>query len=162
MATAVLKTPTRLIANMGEIVVLAGDQTGHAILGSCLGVVLYDSQHKLGALAHIVLPQSDGGQGTAGKYVDTAIPWMINALRAYGANTKRLVCKLAGGANMFANDGPLQIGRQNIAAARRQLAIARIHIVAEHVEGTSGRRVTLENQTGEVLVEVAGELTATL
>lgn len=162
MITAVLTTPTQLTANMGEIVLLSGEQTGQAILGSCLGIVLCDPRKQVSALAHVVLPQSEGRSGAAGKFVDTAIPWMINALRGQGADARRLTCKLAGGANMFANNGPFQIGQQNIAVARRELAKVDIRIAAEHLEGTQGRRITFENKTGKVLVEVAGVPAATL
>lgn len=162
MTTAVLTTPTQLTANMGEIVLLSGEQTGQAILGSCLGIILYDTRKQLCALAHVVLPQSEGRAGAPGKFVDTAIPWMINALRGKGADTAKLICKLAGGANMFANNGPFQIGQQNIAVARRELGQAHIRIAAEHLEGTQGRRITIETKTGKVLVEVAGVPAATL
>lgn len=162
MTTAVQTTPTQLTANMGEIVLLSGEQTAQAILGSCLGIVLYDLKRQRGALAHVVLPQSEGRAGAAGKFVDTAIPWMVNALRGKGADTTKLVCKLVGGANMFANNGPIQIGQQNIAVARRELEKAKIRVAAEHLEGTQGRRITFENISGRVLVEVAGVPAASL
>lgn len=162
MTTAVLSTPMQLTANMGEIVLLSGEQTGQAILGSCLGIILYDGRKQLSALAHVVLPQSEGRPGPPGKFVDSAIPWMINSLRSKGADSTRLTCKLAGGANMFANSGPFQIGQQNIAVARRELERTCIRIFAEHLEGTQGRRITFDNKTGKVFVDVAGVPAATL
>lgn len=162
MTTATLTTPMQLTANMGEIVLLSGEQTGQAILGSCLGIVLYDARKQLSALAHVVLPQSEGRNGVPGKFVDTAIPWMINTLRDKGVDPARLTCKLAGGANMFVNSGPFQIGQQNIAVARRELEKANIRVAAEHLEGTQGRRIAFENKSGKVLIEVAGVPAATL
>ena len=43
---------------MGEISVARNDGTLRTLLGSCLGVALYDRRLKLGGLAHVVLPWS--------------------------------------------------------------------------------------------------------
>ena len=41
------------------------------LLGSCVGVVLYDRVARLGGLAHIVLPSARGTVEHLGKYADT-------------------------------------------------------------------------------------------
>ena len=51
-----------------------------AILGSCVGVVLYHPVRKTAAMAHIVLPESAGRDGAAGKFADTSISGMITLL----------------------------------------------------------------------------------
>jgi chemotaxis protein CheD len=147
---------------MGQIAVLTGDERASAVLGSCVGVAIYDEKKKLGALAHIVLPTSAGRPGTPGKFVDTAIVWMINELRSRGADPRKLTCKLTGGATMFATNGPFQIGQQNIDATRQTLAAANVRIVAEHLGGAKGRRITFECDAFKVVVESAGEPSVTL
>jgi chemotaxis protein CheD len=147
---------------MGQIAVLTGDERASAVLGSCVGVAIYDEKKKLGALAHIVLPTSAGRPGTPGKFVDTAIVWMLNELRSRGADPRKLACKLSGGATMFATNGPFQIGQQNIDAARQALAAANVRIVAEHLGGAKGRRITFECDAFKVVVESAGEPSVTL
>jgi chemotaxis protein CheD len=147
---------------MGQIALTKGEDVAHAVLGSCLGLALYDSRQRLGVLAHIVLPAAQGRAGSPGKFADTAIEWMLTAMRRAGADPKRLTCKLTGGANMFAGNGPFQIGQQNIEAARQHLDAARIPIVAEHLGGKCGRRIVFECETGKVAVEVAGQPPVTL
>ena len=89
------------------------------LLGSCVGVVLYDRTSKLGGLAHVVLPSARGPVDHPGKYADTAIPAVIAELeRRLGPRTRtRLTAKLVGGASMFQVDTPaestLNIGRRN-------------------------------------------------
>lgn len=161
--TATLTTRrSETTVGMGQIAVLTGDERASAVLGSCVGVAIYDETKKLGALAHVVLPTSAGRPGTPGKFVDTAITWMLNELRSRGADPRKLRCKLTGGATMFAANGPFQIGQQNIDATRQALAAANVRIVAEHLGGAKGRRITFECDAFTIVVESAGETSVTL
>jgi chemotaxis protein CheD len=160
-ATLTTRRPETMVG-MGQIAVLIGDERASAVLGSCVGVALYDEKRKLGTLAHIVLPTSAGRPGLPGKFVDTAIVWMLNELRSRGADPRRLTCKLAGGATMFASNGPFQIGQQNIDATRQTLQAANVRIVAEHLGGCKGRRISFDCETFAVVVETAGETSAKL
>ena len=159
-ATLTTRRPETTVG-MGQIAVLTGDERASAVLGSCVGVAIYDETKKLGALAHVVLPTSAGRPGTPGKFVDTAITWMLNELLR-GATRRKLRCKLTGGATMFAANGPFQIGQQNIDATRQALAAANVRIVAEHLGGAKGRRITFECDAFTIVVESAGETSVTL
>ena len=128
------------------------------LLGSCLGVALYDRRLKLGGLAHVVLPYSPGQIELPGKYADTAIPELLRQMQLLSRGEPlRPVAKLAGGANMFNSYGSLAtIGEQNITAVERQLEERRIPVVARHVGGEQGRRMLLDSASGLVTVEIAG------
>jgi len=128
------------------------------LLGSCLGVALYDRRLKLGGLAHVVLPYSPGQVELPGKYADTAIPELLRQMQLLSRGEPvHPVAKLAGGANMFNSSGPLgTIGEQNLTAVERQLEERRIPVVARHVGGEQGRRMLLDSATGLVTVEIAG------
>ncbi len=141
---------------MGQILFARRPGRLTAVLGSCVGVALYHPRLHLGCLAHVVLPDSAGRSGTPGKFADTAVPYMIRQLEQLGANRNALVARLTGGACMFGASGPLQIGDANVEAARRLLGEAGIRLAAAHVGGTKGRRVTLDSETGNVLVQIAG------
>ena len=45
---------------MGEMQVGGNGDTLRTLLGSCIGLALYDRRRKIGGLAHIVLPESRG------------------------------------------------------------------------------------------------------
>ena len=67
---------------IGQWAVAAAPSRIRTLLGSCVGVVLYDRVARLGGLAHVVLPSARGAVDHPGKYADTAIPAVIAELRA--------------------------------------------------------------------------------
>ncbi len=142
---------------MGQIALGRDSARLRAVLGSCISVALHHLRGRVGTMAHIVLPDSGGRDHAVGKFADTAIPHMIKLLEEAGVNKSGLVAKVAGGARMFGHGGPLQIGEANAEAVRRILAEVGIHIAAEDLGGNSGRRVTLDCSTGNLLVEVVGK-----
>ncbi len=127
-----------------------------AVLGSCLGVALYHRRTRLGAMSHVVLPNSAGRDAHPAKFADTAIPHMIALLEQQGAHGGNLIAKIAGGACMFGATGPMQIGLANAEAVRRELQSRRIQLVAEDIGGSKGRRVVFDCQSGTMTVEIIG------
>lgn len=156
MSAILEQTRREVSVGMGQIALLTDGEIARAVLGSCVGLAIFDAQRKVGAMAHVVLPDSGGRKGTPGKFVDTALDHILAQLRAEGCELRSLSAKLTGGANMFAANGPFKIGQQNIDAARTALGKAKIRLVAEHLAGGSGRRITFYGGSGVVDVEVAG------
>jgi chemotaxis protein CheD len=146
------------LVGMAQIAVFSAPEVARAVLGSCVGVAIYDEFAKLAAVAHVVLPHSEGrATPQLGKYANTAIASMHDSLIKRGANPKRLSAKIAGGANMFVGKGPFQIGDQNISAVRAGLSAHSIRLLAEHVGGTNGRRVTFDPLAGTLLIEISDQ-----
>lgn len=148
---------------MGEIAVARGEGQLRTLLGSCLGLALYDRPSKVGALGHIVLPDSLGRSEHPGKFADTAIPAMITRMQELVDGRLRLQAKLAGGANMFAvaNDG-CTVGAKNMQAVERILEHLRIPVVSRHCGGNQGRKMTFDLATGAVTIEIVGTAPITL
>jgi len=142
---------------MGQAMVVEAPGRLRAILGSCVAVALHHPGLHVGGLAHVVLPKSNGQSGLPGKFADTAVPHLVALLKAAGAAPPRLVAKISGGANMFGNTGPLQIGDKNIQAVLEALAACGIRVTAQDVGGTSGRRVIFSPASGELAVESVGQ-----
>jgi chemotaxis protein CheD len=153
---------TEELVGMAQIVMTSGDEPARSVLGSCIGLVLHDQKLQIAAVAHIVLPSSCGRSGPPGKFADTAIPYMLDQLARKGAGRSKLVAKVVGGASMFSASGPIQIGEANYAAVKELLAASRIPIIAEHVGGGKGRRITFVPNTGELTVETAGDPTVVI
>jgi len=57
------------------LVPIAGIQVASApekvrtVLGSCIGIAIYDHVAKIGGLAHVILPSSKEGSGNPGEFV---------------------------------------------------------------------------------------------
>ncbi|HWB12066.1 MAG TPA: chemotaxis protein CheD [Pirellulales bacterium] len=161
----ILRKPGRLPSlPMGEIAVSQTSGSLRTLLGSCLGLALYEQKLKLGALAHIVLPASLGRTDPPGKFADTAVPAMIGRMRKLVDNRPvRLQAKLAGGANMFAAAGAVNtVGSQNVSAIERILKELGIPVVARHCGGEQGRKMTFDLATGLVTIEIVGAEIITL
>jgi chemotaxis protein CheD len=126
-------------------------------LGSCIGLTLYDPNLRLGAMVHIMLPESGGRSDRPGKYADTAVPLLVKELVALGCKNRSIIAKIAGGACMFEYFGTgLNIGERNAGKVRILLEECRIQLAAEDVGGKVGRSVTfLPADNGRVLIRRA-------
>ena len=71
------------------------------ILGSCVGICIYDATSGIGGMAHIMLPTAKKIGGNLKKYSETAIPLLISDMMEEGASRKEMVAKIAGGVIMF-------------------------------------------------------------
>ncbi|MFT4549902.1 MAG: chemotaxis protein CheD [Pseudoalteromonas tetraodonis] len=141
---------------MGEFSVAKGEGVLRTLVGSCIGLALYDAAHKVAGLAHIVLPKSRNSTDPSGKFVDTAIPALLRDMMRLTGGPINPTARLTGGANMFATKAVLTIGYQNIEASERILGEMGIPIVGSQCGGEKGRRVTLDAATGLITIEIAG------
>lgn len=123
-------------------------------LGSCIGVVLYDPVKHIGGLAHVMLPTQihTDSEHPPGKFADMAIPAMSEEMRVSGALSRRIVAKIAGGAEMFADTGIVSIGERNVFAVKTILRKAGIRVVASDTGGHHARSIHFDTGTGDVTV----------
>ncbi len=122
-------------------------------LGSCVAVTLHDPVKKIGGLAHIMLPAQMrlNGEQPAGKFVDMAIPAMLEQMKGSGALRARMVAKIVGGAQMFADDSLASIGDRNVIAAKSLLDRLQIRVAAEDCGGNYARTIEFHTSNGIVL-----------
>jgi chemotaxis protein CheD len=129
-------------------------------LGSCIAVAMHDPVTKVSGLLHYMLPESSIDANKAEQnpwmFADTGIPRLLEAVRAAGADGKRMVVRLAGGAQVLDSQGVFQIGKRNYLAARRILWKAGVLIAAEAVGGEVSRTTRLEVGSGRLWVREGG------
>lgn len=132
-------------------------------LGSCVGVTFYDKKNKIGALAHVMLPNvnvlNNEGDDTNTKfrYADYALPYIIDKMNHMGSCKSDIVAKIIGGASMFRRkSNTLNIGNKNIESVRNILKKNNIKIEAEEIGGETGRTIIFDLNSGIVLIKIYG------
>ena len=129
-------------------------------LGSCIGITLYDKAHRIGGLAHVMLPSYKGFEGqNIAKFADSAIIELVNQITRLGAARGSLVAKIAGGAHMFGhaqNSDIMKIGERNARASMAILSQLRIPVQANDTGGSHGRTIELYIDTGALKIKTVG------
>ncbi len=149
------------LVNIGvsQLGVAAPPAVLRTILGSCVGVCIYDRMKKHGGMAHILLP-SNPGDGNPEKYADSAIPRLVERMIKDGCKKEFMSAKLAGGASMFKFNSSLslgQIGERNAEECKKVLGKYGIPVVAEDIGGSAGRVIDFFVDDGHLKVKAAGE-----
>jgi chemotaxis protein CheD len=152
------------VINVGiaDIKVSQGDVVLRTTLGSCIGIVLYDPDLKIGGISHIMLAKDPTGKDLAKsphKYGETALPELLKMMTQAGSSIGKFSCRMFGGASMFKgiNSNFLQnIGEQNILIVRKFMEAHKIPIIVEDVAGNEGRTISLYCDDGRVLLKKAG------
>lgn len=147
-----------LVVRMGEIAATqhVGDVLVGLGLGSCIGLVLIEDRGPVAAMAHVVLPESNGTVVVPGKFADTAVPQLIREVTSIGATRSRLSAVLVGGAQMFATAGRLDIGNRNEHAVREALNAQGIAVRAAATGGNTGRTMRVYLETCSITCKEAG------
>jgi chemotaxis protein CheD len=129
-------------------------------LGSCIAVVIHDPVAAVGGMLHFMLPESsldrEKAQQNPFMFADTGIPLLFRGTFERGADRKRLVVQLAGGAQMMDEAGVFNIGKRNYLAAKKLLWKNGFMTKAEAVGGTVSRTVRLEVGSGRLWMRETG------
>lgn len=139
------------VSNNDDLIVTLG-------LGSCVGVCLIDKRKKIGAMIHVMLPDS-GGKDTPkpGKYADSGIKIVLDEMKNKGANVSSLEAKMAGGAAMFGNSSKtMDIGKRNVEAIKSILKKENVKIIAEDTGGNRARSIEFNIDNSELMVKKVG------
>jgi chemotaxis protein CheD len=153
-----------LIVGVGEYKIVSSPLELMCIgLGSCVGIVIWDSRIELGGVAHAMLPAYDEGKDkvNASKYADSATFLMVDEMVDMGASRPSLRAKMAGGAQMFSfsSNDTLNIGLRNSESAKAALKKERIPLIAEEVGGNKGRTIFFTPKDGVVRIQKGSEIT---
>lgn len=126
------------------------------ILGSCVGICLYDNKNKVGGLSHIMLPKMNDKNSNKKKYADTAVPLLLEEMKNKGADIDFLSAKIVGGATMFnisKKSSLMNVGQSNIISVKNILHELKIRITAEELGGDFGRTIDFYMDSGVVKIK---------
>lgn len=131
-------------------------------LGSCIGLVGFDTRIPTAAMLHFQLPDSSHhgkrAQENPFMFADTGIPLFLQALNSNGGNVKKMVFGMFGGANMLDDEELFKIGTKNSRATKKLLWQNSLSLKYEDVGGNSSRTLSLEVGTGQITLKKDGKL----
>lgn len=136
----------------GEVKVSSEPVTLRAIaIGSCVAVVVYDRVHKIGGLAHVMLPgrSTETESESRTKYAEDAIDVLIEGVRKLGsgAGNGDLEISIVGGANVLREgDIPDKVTK----SVKDHLKRLKLGWHKERLGGTERRSVFLDAASGRV------------
>ncbi len=129
-------------------------------LGSCIGLVIYDSVARAGGMLHYMLPESSIDQGKASArpymFADSGIPRLFKAVYQLGGAKQRMKIYAAGGAEILDQKGFFNIGKRNYMALKKIFFKNNVMISQQDVGGNVNRTVRIEIATGDIYVKTSG------
>ena len=127
-------------------------------LGSCIALILYDSQNKVFAMSHILLPHSDKNTFPKfpHKFADSSVKDLMENMILNGAEKSNIKAVIVGGSKIFQNQIN-NVGTENIKAVKRELERLKIRISNEDVGGKRGRIIIYDTEENTVYSKTTGE-----
>ncbi len=149
-------TETTIVIGIGEYKVGKGKMTTIG-LGSCVALILHDTDRNIGALAHVMLPCSNGRKDRPAMYADTVIDLLVSDLHRLGSRESAIISKMVGGASMFRTlSSTLNVGEKNIELLTAGLRERQLPIRGREVGGDMGRTVIYDPaEGGKVWIKTA-------
>lgn len=136
----------------GEIAIVDQPVEIKTILGSCVGIVMYDEFSCRSGMIHYLLPRTYSNEDASGRYADYAIKTLFESLLSLGAS--RIQAKIYGGASVLDSvkigDG---VGKENIEIGFHTLKHLNIPIVEQNTGGFKTRKITFRSDSHEVIHE---------
>lgn len=130
-------------------------------LGSCVGLTLYDPVVSVGGMIHCMLPLSKldpaKAQANPCMFTDTGVAKLLQAVFDMGAERRRIIAKVAGGASLLDEKGLFKIGERNHTVLRKMLWKNSVAVAGENVGGSISRTIYLNIKTGCTILKSCGK-----
>lgn len=139
----------------GQVFVSGEGQSIVMILGSCVGVCIWDPANRVGGATHFLLPGWDGKGTRSARYGDVAVSVLLQKLLEAGAERGQLRAKVFGGGCLFDSlretgaNREQHLGSRNIEVALDMLNKARIQVVSTQAGKDRGQRIVFQTDGGE-------------
>jgi chemotaxis protein CheD len=153
MDTTFHRKGVKLLPN--EYFVTTEDLVLQTVLGSCVAACIHDRTAGIGGMNHFMLPDDSDNRAASDaiRYGAYAMEVLLNELLKGGAKRERMEAKVFGGAAVLAGMTTLNIGDRNSEFVRRYLAMEKVRVAAEDLQGNYPRKVAFLPGTGQVMVK---------
>lgn len=127
------------------------------VLGSCVSTCLWDPAERIGGMNHFMLPGDTASAGSpwaaSARFGVYAMEVLINDMIKLGADRRRLVAKVFGGAQLLAGFDRLDVGAKNSEFVLEFLRVEGIRVLARDLLDVCPRKVHFFIDTGKVQVK---------
>lgn len=127
------------------------------VLGSCVSTCLWDPVERIGGMNHFMLPGDTASPGSpwaaSARLGVYAMEVVINEMIRLGADRRRLVAKVFGGAQLLAGFDRLDVGAKNSEFVLEFLKVEGIRVLAQDLLDVCPRKVHFFVDSGKVQVK---------
>ncbi|AUH52409.1 chemotaxis protein CheD [Chromobacterium sp. ATCC 53434] len=139
-----------------------GDTRIRTLLGSCVSIILWHPQERVGGMCHYLLAQRTGrrGETLSGRYGDEAMLLLLREILACGLPLQEFHTRLIGGASMLlSRERKLShdVPSRNISMARAMVKQLGLRLQAEDLGGNCPRLVLFDVASGHVWIKQSQE-----
>ena len=127
------------------------------VLGSCVSTCLWDPLTRIGGMNHFMLPgdtaSPDSPWAASARFGVYAMEVLINDMIRLGADRRRMVAKVFGGAQLLAGFDKLDVGAKNSQFVLEFLRVEGIRLAAQDLLDVCPRKVHFFVDSGKVQVK---------
>ena len=127
------------------------------VLGSCVSTCLWDPVERIGGMNHFMLPGDQASPGSpwaaSARFGVYAMELVINEMIRMGADRRRLVAKVFGGAQLLQGFDRLDVGAKNSEFVLEFLRVEGIRVLAQDLLDVCPRKVHFFVDSGKVQVK---------
>ncbi|MBF0364742.1 MAG: chemotaxis protein CheD [Oligoflexia bacterium] len=125
-------------------------------LGSCVAVIMYDTQKRYGGMAHIMLPYANNREEKDHRYAHDAILYLIELMNKQSESLEYVRVCLVGGANVL-YDHDDSLCTNIISSVLKTLSENKLTIIKKSLGGFLRRQLILEVNSGKVFCSVGDD-----
>ncbi len=142
----------------GEVFISNNDRRVITLLGTCVSIILYSHEHKLGGIIHGLLPSINHTKKKVKSheltnYIDYAFYLVLEKFLSLGISKSKIKAKLFGGASVIKSLKNANIGSKNIEHSVFLLNKENIKIIAKDTGGSKARKIIFYPKSGEVYMK---------
>lgn len=142
--------------NLGDTYFGEGEVQVETLLGSCVAVILWHPQRRLGGMCHFVLPKRPrpaDGQPLDGRYGEEALTILMEQVRLHHSAIDEYAVKVFGGGNVLGlSASERRIGPVNAEYALAFLQRWNVRVDAQDLAGEGYRYVRFDVRTGDIWI----------
>lgn len=138
----------------GQYYASSGQEAITTVLGSCVSTCLWDPVQRVAGMNHFMLPGDTATPSSpwaaSARFGVYAMELLINDMIHIGADRRRLVAKVFGGAKLLAGFDKLDVGAKNCEFVLDFLRVEGIRITGQDLRDVCPRKVHFFPATGKV------------